>query len=103
MAYRRGRGIEILKTLLDISADQRKLAAEGEFEGVIGLQGRREALVEELKGLDIGKEDLKTLADELLKSDSDLAVLIERAARDFKSKLERIGKTCRAVKAYTAF
>ena len=103
MGYDKARAVEILKTILDVSGSQRLHAEAGEFEEVISLQERRELLLRELKALDTGEEDLKSLADEILKSDNELAALIERSIGDFKSKLEMIGKTARAVKAYTSF
>ncbi|MBI5468103.1 MAG: flagellar protein FliT [Deltaproteobacteria bacterium] len=103
MGYSKARPAEILKTILEISASQTKLAEEGGFEEVLALQERRETLIRELQALHAREEDLKALADEILKSDTELAGLIERTIGDFKSKLEKIGKTTRAVKAYTAY
>ena len=103
MGYDKSRAVEILKTILDVSESQRRLAEAGDFERVIGLQERRESLLKELKGLDTREEDLKPLADEILKRDTELAALIERSIGEFKSKLEMIGKAARAVKAYTSF
>jgi hypothetical protein len=95
--------MEILRAILDISASQTMLAREGVFEEVLKLQERRETLVREFKTLNAGEGDLKALADEILASDSELAGLIERTIGDIKTKLEKIGKTTRAVKAYTAY
>lgn len=103
MGYSKARPVEILKTILEISASQTKLAEEGGFEEVLELQERRETLIRELQALHAREEDLKALADEILKSDTELAGLIGRTIGDFKSKLEKIGKTTRAVKAYTAY
>lgn len=103
MGYSKARPVEILKTILEISASQTKLAEEGGFEEVLDLQERRETLIRELQAINAREEDLKALADEILKSDTELAALIERTIGDFKSKLEKIGKTTRAVKAYTAY
>lgn len=103
MGYSKARPVEILKTILDISASQTRLAKEGDFEEVLELQERRGTLIRELKALNAREEDLKALADEILKSDTELAGLIERTIGDFKTKLEKIGKTTRAVKAYTAY
>ncbi len=103
MGYSKARPVEILETILEISASQTKLAEEGGFEEVLALQERRETLIRELQALHAREEDLKALADEILKSDTELAGLIERTIGDFKSKLEKIGKTTRAVKAYTAY
>lgn len=103
MGYSKARPAEILKSILDISESQTRLAKEGDFEEVLELQERRETLIREFKSFNAGEGDLKALADEILKSDTELAGLIERTIGDFKSKLEKIGKTTRAVKAYTAY
>jgi len=97
------RAVEILETVKEISSAQRTLAEAADFEGVIGLQERREELLRELQSIETTEDALKPLADEILKGDSELSALIEKSLDEFKSKLEQIGKSARAVKAYNSY
>ncbi|MBI5587752.1 MAG: hypothetical protein HY889_05220, partial [Deltaproteobacteria bacterium] len=72
-------------------------------EEVLKLHELREVLFNELKRIDCREEDLKALADDILKSDTALAGLIERSIVDSKGRLEKIGRGSRAAKAYTTF
>lgn len=103
MGYSNGHAVEILEKLLRISISQTRLAEEGKFEEVLKLHELREVLFNELKRIDCREEDLKALADDILKSDTALAGLIERSIVDSKGRLEKIGRGSRAAKAYTTF